>query len=271
MSSPPPFAWTSGELHADVVLGVGAVALAYALAWARGARAELGRPARFMASLLVLLVTLNGPLHDLSDYYLFSAHMVQHLLLTLVVPPLLLAGTPPSMADALVRRLGRARPLEAMMRAGTRPVPALALYAVALIGWHLPGPYNAALEHHRLHILEHLVLIATALVAWWPVLSPSVRLPRLHYGAQILYLFAFGIPMTVVAAMITGAEHTLYPFYAAAPRLFGVTPLADQRLGGLIMWVPAGLIPLVAFTVVFFRWVAAEDDDVSAAIAGRRP
>jgi len=271
MSSPPPFAWTSGEIHADVVLGVGALALAYALAWARGPRAGLERPLCFMAALLVLLVALNGPLHDLSDYYLFSAHMVQHLLLTLVVPPLLLAGTPPWMADALVRRLGRARPLEALMRAATRPVPALALYAVALIVWHLPGPYNAALAHHRLHILEHLVLIATALVAWWPVLSPSVLLPRLHYGAQILYLFAFGIPMTVVAAMITAAEDTLYPFYAAAPRIVGLTPLADQRLGGLIMWVPAGLIPLVAFTVVFFRWVAAEDDDVSAAIAGRRP
>ena len=271
MSSAPPFAWTSGEIHADVVLGVGALALAYALAWARGPRAGLERPACFMATLLVLLVALNGPLHDLSDYYLFSAHMVQHLLLTLVVPPLLLAGTPSWMADALVRRLGRARPVEALMRAATRPVPALALYAVALIVWHLPGPYNAALAHHRLHILEHLVLIATALVAWWPVLSPSVLLPRLHYGAQILYLFAFGIPMTVVAAMITAAEDTLYPFYAAAPRIVGLTPLTDQRLGGLIMWVPAGLIPLVAFTVVFFRWVAAEDDDVSAAIAGRRP
>ncbi|MGH7346500.1 MAG: cytochrome c oxidase assembly protein, partial [Candidatus Rokuibacteriota bacterium] len=80
-----------------------------------------------------------------------------------------------------------------------------------------------------------------------------------------LYLFAFGIPMTVVAAMITGAETTLYPFYAAAPRIFDLTALADQRLGGLIMWVPAGLIPLVAFTVVFFRWAAAEAEADGAA------
>jgi len=261
MSSPPPFAWTSGELHADVVLAIGAAALAYAVAWARGAHAGLERPARFMAALLVLLVALNGPLHDLSDYYLFSAHMVQHLLLTLVVPPLLLAGTPRWMADALIDRLGRVQALGALAHAATRPVPALALYTVALVGWHLPGPYGAALEHHRLHIAEHVALIATALVAWWPVLSPSARLPRLHYGAQILYLFAFGIPMTVVAAMITGADHALYPFYAQAPRLFELTPLDDQRLGGLIMWVPAGMIPLLAFTTVFFRWVAAEEND----------
>jgi putative membrane protein len=132
---------------------------------------------------------------------------------------------------------------------------------VALVGWHLPGPYGAALERHAWHVVEHLVLIATAVLAWWPVLSPSRLLPRLHYGTQILYLFAFGMPMTAVAAMITGAEHVLYPFYAAAPRLWGLTALADQRLGGLIMWVPAGLIPLVAFTVVFFRWAAVEADE----------
>jgi putative membrane protein len=261
MSAPPPFAWTSGEIHADVVFLVGVVALAYALAWRRGPRAAVRQPVWFATALLVLLVALNGPLHDLSDYYLFSAHMVQHLLLTLVVPPLLLAGTPRWMADAVVRRLGRVHGLGELVRTATRPVPALTLYAVALIGWHLPGPYGAALEHHRVHVVEHLLLMATALVAWWPVLSPSILLPRLHYGAQILYLFAFGIPMTVVAVMITGAEHALYPFYAAAPRLFELTPLADQRLGGLIMWVPAGLIPLMTFTMVFFRWAAVETDE----------
>jgi putative membrane protein len=266
MEPAPPFAWTSGEIHADVVLGVGLAAAAYAIAWARGPRNHLHEPALFLATLIVLLVALNGPLHDLSDYYLFSAHMVQHLLLTLVVPPFLLAGIPGWMADALIGRLCRRRALGATVRAATRPVTALGVYAVALIGWHLPAPYEAALEHHAWHVVEHLVLIATATLAWWPVLSPSAWLPRLHYGTQILYLFAFGIPMTVVAAMITGAEQTLYPFYAAAPRLFGLTALADQRLGGLIMWVPAGLIPLLAFTIVFFRWVVAEAEEESEAV-----
>ena len=269
MDPAPPFAWTSGEIHADVVLGVGLLAAAYARAWTRGPRGGLREPALFLAALLVLLVALNGPLHDLSDYYLFSAHMVQHLLLTLVVPPLLLAGTPGWIADALLGRLRRRSALGALAHTATRPVAALGLYAMALIGWHLPGPYEVALEHHAWHVVEHLVLIATAILAWWPVLSPSVLLPRLHYGTQILYLFAFGIPMTVVAAMITGAEETLYPFYAAAPRLFGLTALADQRLGGLIMWVPAGLIPLLAFTIVFFRWVAAEAEQEDVGLTKR--
>ena len=192
--------------------------------------------------------------------------MVQHLVLTLVVAPLLLAGTPGWMLDRLIEPLRRWRLGRTVVRALTRPVPALALYAVALITWHLPGPYNAALEIHGWHIVEHLVLLATAVLAWWPVASASTLAPRLHYGAQILYLFAFGVPMTVVASMITGAERVLYPFYAAAPRLWDLTPLADQRLGGVIMWVPAALIPLAAFTVVFFRWVAAEADEDPAPV-----
>ena len=261
MATPPPFAWTSPAIHADVLLGVGLLAAAYAFAWTRGSRGAPREPALFLGGLLVLLAALNGPLHDLSDYYLFSAHMVQHLLLTLVVVPLLLTGTPAWMVDGPLDALRSRRWGRVVARALTRPVPAFALYALALVGWHLPAPYNAALERHAWHVVEHLTLLTTAGLGWWPVLSPSRRLPRLHYGPQILYLFVFGMPMTVVAAMITGAEHVLYPFYAAAPRVWDLTPLADQRLGGLIMWVPAGLIPLVAFTIVFFRWAADEADD----------
>src|SRR5438874_580412 len=261
MAAPASFSWFRGEVHLDVLLGVVLLASAYTWATVASRRpAPLGAPVAFFAGCLTLLVALNGPLHDLSDYYLFSAHMVQHLVLTLVVAPLLLAGTPGWMLDRLLAPLLR-RPLGRHAVRLTRPVPALALYAVALIAWHLPGPYNAALEIHGWHIVEHLVLLATAVLGWWPVASASTLAPRIHYGAQILYLFAFGIPMTAVAAMITGAEQVLYPLYGAAPRLFHLTPLADQRLGGVIMWVPAGLIPLLAFTVVFFRWAAAEADE----------
>jgi putative membrane protein len=243
-----------GDVHLDVVAGVGLAAGAWVGAWvARGSRPRPGETAAFAGSLLTLLAVLNGPLHALSDRYLFSAHMVQHLALTLVVPPLLLIGMPAWMVDRLAHPAWIARRL-------TRPVPALALYAIALIGWHLPGPYGAALEHHAWHVVQHLTLLATATVAWWPVLARSKTAPRLHYGTQILYLFAFGFPMTAVAAMITAAETVLYPFYAAAPRLLSLSVLADQRLGGVIMWVPAGLVPVIAFTIVFFRWAAAERD-----------
>jgi putative membrane protein len=221
----------------------------------------LAQPLAFFGGCVALLLALNGPLHDLSDYYLVSAHMVQHLILTLVAPPLWLAGTPGHVLDGVVDAVLRHRGAAALARTLTRPLPALAVYAVALIGWHLPGPYNAALERHGWHVVEHLTLLTTAVLAWWPILSTARRLPALPYAAQLLYLFVFGMPMTVVAAFLTGAEEPLYPWYASAPRLFGLTPLADQQLGGVLMWVPAGIVPLVAFTVVFFRWAAAEPDE----------
>ncbi len=266
MAAPPPFSWTSFSIHLDVIVGAGLLGGAYLGAWLTRRRKHPGglggpsRPPMFFTGLLALVVALNGPLHDLSDYYLFSAHMVQHLVLTLVVPPLLLAGTPAWMADSVLRAIARVRPLGALVGVLTRPLPAFACYAVALIGWHLPGPYNAALETHAWHVVEHVLLIATAVLGWWPILSPASVAPPLPYGAQLLYLFVFGMPMTVVAAFVTGAEHVLYPFYAAAPRIFDISPLTDQRLGGVIMWVPAAVIPVLVFTLVFFRWVGAEAD-----------
>lgn len=257
-----------GGIHLEVVIGAALLAGVYVAAWrAAGERWRPARAAAFGGALVALVVALNGPIHDLSEHALFSAHMVQHLMLTLVVPPLLLVGTPDFMADALLAPL-LARPAPAfVLRTITRPLPALGAYAVALFVWHLPGPYGEALRSHAVHFGEHAVLMTAALIAWWPIASPSRRLPPLPYGAQILYLFVFGMPMTIVAALITGAEHVLYPFYATAPRVTALTPLEDQRLGGILMWVPAGVIPLVAFTFVFFRWVAAEAEDHAEAEA----
>ena len=251
------FADTWASVHLEVVAGVGGAAGAWTGAWlARGARPAARETAAMAGALLILLLTLNGPLHELSDRYLFSAHMVQHLLLTLVVAPLLLVATPGWMLDAILRRFA----IGPVVRGCTRAVPALTLYTVVLVGWHLPAPYAVALEIHPWHVVQHLTLIGTALLAWWPVVGRSTVAPALPYGAQILYLFAFGVPMTAVAAMITGAEQVLYPFYEAAPRMFGLTAMTDQQLGGVVMWVPAATVPLVAMTIVFFRWAAAEPE-----------
>ena len=266
MNGPVAFSWWHGEVHVDVVAGVVLFAAAYTWAIVASRRpTPLGPPVAFFTGCVAMLVALNGPLHDLSDYYLFSAHMVQHLLLTLVAAPLWLAGTPGWMVDRLVERAELIRGLLPVLRWLTRPLAAFAVFSVAIVAWHLPAPYNAALETHSLHVVEHLMLVAAAVVGWWPVLSRSARLPGLPYAGQILYLFVFGMPMTVVAALVTTADEVLYPYYAAAPRVFDLAPLADQRLGGVIMWVPAGIIPVVAFTVVFFRWAAAEYEADDAA------
>jgi putative membrane protein len=261
-SAPPPFSWTSGEVHAEVLVGVALLGALWLWQRRRESRGGARRDALlFGGGLLAIVAALNGPVHDLSDGYLFSAHMVQHLVLTLVVPPLLLAGTPGFVLDAALRPLLAHAASRPLVRVPTHPLGALAVYTIALVGWHLPGPYNAALETHGWHIVEHLTLLAASTLAWWPILSRSTLAPALPYAAQLLYLFVFGMPMTVVGAMVTAAERPLFPLYVEAPRLFALSPLADQRLGGVIMWVPAGIIPVVVFTAVFFRWAAAEAED----------
>ena len=220
-----------------------------------GLRAPRRRVAAFAGSLLVLLASLNGPLHDLSDEYLFSAHMVQHLVLTLLFPPLFLYGLPAELVRKVIRPAG----LQAVAAVLIRPVPAAAIFSAPIILWHLPPFYEAAMRHHGLHIVQHLVFLATAVVMWWPVLSPVPELPRASYPGQMLYLFLLGIPMSIVGAMITLADAPLYPFYAAAPRVWGLTPLQDQQIGGLIMWVPGGLVFWAAMTVVWFRWAGREE------------
>ena len=146
----------------------------------------------------------------------------------------------------------------AIARRVTRPVWCFVLFNTVLSVWHLPPLYNAALEHHPVHIFQHLTFIATSVLMWWPILSPTPALPRASYPMQMLYLFALGIPMSIVGALITLSGSTLYPFYAEAPRVWGLSPLADQQLGGLIMWVPGGLLFWVAMSVVWFRWSARE-------------
>jgi len=248
-----PQPWQRWDLHPSVVIGL--VVLGGLYVYLGGLAASRRRIISFVAALLVLFVALDGPLHDLSDGYLFSAHMAQHLVLILVFPPLLLYGTPPGVIRPLLRR-------RAALRFGawvTRPLPAAVIFSTPMALWHYPQFYEAALRHHPLHIVQHLVFLATAVLMWWPILSPVPELPRAGYPAQLLYLFLLGLPMSLVGALITLAQSVLYPFYLTAPRLWDLSPVADQQLGGLLMWVVGALALWAAATVVWFRWSAREE------------
>lgn len=217
-------------------------------------RVESWQVVSFGLGLGILLVSLNGPIHDLSDYYLFSAHMLQHLLITLVVPPLLLVGTPGWLFTPLFARPWILR----FARFLTRPVVAGALYSLTIILWHLVPLYELMMRNHEIHIATHLMFIVTATIMWWPVLSPSPEVPRASPGVRMLYLFLVGIPMQVVAAPISLADTVLYQWYAEAPRTWGISALQDQQIGGLMMWVPGGLYLWGAIAIVFFVWSAKE-------------
>ena len=281
--------WSNFTVHPSTALGIAAIGAVYAWRVRQGPSAldrlpvtvsdrvpatpgqlaaaaapqgpTAGQRVCFFASLLLLFLTLNGPLHDLSDFYLFSGHMVQHLILTLIVPPLMILGTP----GWMLRPLLRIPALFAFARRGTTIGACFAIFNVVLAFWHLPPLYNLALANHPIHIVQHLMFIAASVLMWWPLTSPLPELPRAPYPAQMLYCFLMVIPMSVISIYIAMADTLLYPAYAVAPRLFGITPMMDQQYGGLIMWIPGGVFFYAVMTVVFFKWSQRGEDHQDSA------
>jgi len=242
----------------SVLVGCGLIAALYLLALtvfrarlgAPGVRFESGRAALFLSALLLVVVSLDGPMHDLSDQYFFSAHMIQHLLLAQVFPILLVLGVPLWLRQRLLRTGYAGRAFDALALA---PVGFL-LYTLVFSIWHVPVLYNLMMREHSFHIAMHLMVMATATLMWWPVVGgDAVRRP-LGPGLQMLYLFLLGVPMMAVAAPIVFAQEPLYEWYRFAPPLWGQTALEDQRLGGLIMWVPGGMYYWGVMSVVYFLW-----------------
>ena len=264
------FNWLTWSIHPSTVIGLAALGGLYLWrARARDTENRLSalRQISFFSSLLVVFASLNGPLHDLSDTYLFSAHMVQHLLLTMLFPPLLIAGVPGWMLRPLLAN----RVIGPVARKLTRPFWCFAIFNIVIAGWHLPVFYNAAMANHGIHIVEHLMFMAAAVLMWWPIMSQLPELPRLSYPGQMLYCFLMILPMSIVAIYITMAEEVLYPAYSAAPRISSLSPADDQLLGGLIMWVPGGMIFIIIMTVIFFRWAARGEDDAASAQVDWKP
>ncbi|HEX9077092.1 MAG TPA: cytochrome c oxidase assembly protein, partial [Anaerolineae bacterium] len=223
------------SLEPSIWIGVAALVGGYLLA--RGpwrARFRDAQPVSraqtilFLVGAIVLLIALVSPLDEISDYYLFSAHMVQHLLLTLVAPPLLLIGTPGWMLRPFLGYKAIAAPARVL----TMPLVAFALFNLDFMIWHVPALYEATLENPGIHIVEHLLFIGTALLNWWPILSPLKELPRLPYPAQILYLFLDAVPSTVLGGILVFAPTVLYATYEAAPRIFGISAPDDQLFAG---------------------------------------
>ncbi|HET7770248.1 MAG TPA: cytochrome c oxidase assembly protein [Chloroflexota bacterium] len=211
----------------------------------------------FYLAILVLALALLSPLHALGERYLLTAHMVQHLAVTQVAAPLLLLGLP----GWLLRPLFRLAPIRQLASRLLIPIPAFLLFNVVYVGWHAPWLYDASLQIPLLHAVEHGLFLALALVTWWPVLGPLPELPRLPHGAQVMYLFFQSLPPTILGAIITLAQVPLYATYWAAPRVPGflgfpsLSPIADQELGGLTMWIPGALGYFLVLSIIWFQWL----------------
>jgi cytochrome c oxidase assembly factor CtaG len=235
----------------SVVAGCAALAIGYiAVVWKHG----LNRMAYFLAGVALLLLDLVSPIDTLGDRYLFSAHIVQHFLLALVIPPLLLLGTPRWFTAAALQR-----PLvNKVERVLGQPPVSWLLGVGTMLAWHIPALFNAALANDGLHIFQHLSFLVTGTIFWWPILGPleDRHLPTL---GTISYLFSACVCCSLLGAFLTFGPVGLYPAYLNPPaRLLGLDPKSDQQLGGMLMWVPGCFVYLSGILSTVMRWYGAE-------------
>ena len=249
------------RLHWDVSLVLATVAVAYVVALKRwmgpAERAETTQVEKlsFFTGLAITWLAADWPIHDISENYLFSMHMVQHTLFSLVAPPLILLGLP----APLLRKM--LRPVIGAVRFFTRPLIAFALFNLVIVVTHWPPVVNTSVAVGPIHLGVHLLLVFSSLVMWWVVVSPLPELPSLSPPGKMLFLFGQSILPTVPASFLTFASTPIYEAYANAPRLWGISAVTDQMVAGLIMKIGGGLLLWSVIALLFFKWYANEQKD----------
>jgi putative membrane protein len=233
----------------SVVAGCALLAIAY-VALVR--KHDWSRAPYFFAGVILLLLDLVSPIDTLADQSLLSAHIAQHFLLALVIPPLLLLGTSPF-------ELREHRVLDKLERALGQPPVSWLVGVGAMLAWHIPVLFNAALASEGLHIFQHLSFLVTGTIFWWPILGP---LQERHLSAlpAVSYLFSACICCSLLGAFLTFGPVGLYPAYMnpALRNPWGLDPKSDQQLGGLLMWVPGCFVYLAAILTTVRRWYGAQ-------------
>jgi putative membrane protein len=208
------------------------------------------RALAFGAGLAVLLIALVSPIDRLGEERLFTMHMTQHLLLADVAPILLLLGLSRAFLRPAVRSL---RPLEEALGPLAHPVTALALYVGLMWLWHVPAMYDLALEHAWAHALEHACFLTAGLAFWWYLIEPVPPRHRVTGPWALAYLATAKVLMGLLGLLLAFSPEVMYDAYDSAPRTWGLSPLEDQNVGGLVMMVEQSIVLVIAFAVFFAR------------------
>ena len=235
-----------------------------------------GRQAIFAGGLALMVLALLSPLDYLGRNYLFSAHMIEHILLLLVIPLMLLSGITEEAADRALKAPIAGR----VMTLIGKPVPAWLLGVGSMWVWHMPSLHETVLANEGLYIVQQMSFILAGTIFWWPVFSPAER-ARLSPLPATLYLASACLGCSVLGMLITFAGAGLYPSYASPADPAGIlsyirkdlciTPGVDQQIGGLTMWVPGCLIYLAASMVTIARWYAAPETGEDNSEASEKP
>jgi cytochrome c oxidase assembly factor CtaG len=214
----------------------------------------------FVAGEIAVFVAIASPLHELTEISL-TAHMIQHVLLMMVIPPLILLGTPhlvllfglpDVMLHGVLRPFFGWTPLKRLVRFLFHPVSCWIAFVATTLSWHTPVMFELALRSEFWHAVEHTCFLTTALLFWWPVIQPWPSRTRWPRWAMILYLFLADFQNTALSAFLIFCDRVVYPTYAAAPRVLGMSALEDQAAAGAIMWVPGSFvffIPMLWITI----------------------
>lgn len=244
--------WSSWSFEPTALAAIALAAGLYAGAWNRqrqaGESIPWWRPVAFATGLLTLFLALSSPLDLAADDYLLLMHMAQHALVATVAPPLLILGLTPGMAEALSRL-----PVVRWLLAAAFPLAAAFLFIANMWFWHIPPIYEAALDNLAVHVLMHICFIATGLLFWWPVIQDWPALVRLPIAGKMVYLLVTGFPMGLLALLFFASPDVLYESYESGPGLWGISPLTDQQVAGLIMGVVGETASFIAFTYLFVR------------------
>jgi putative membrane protein len=217
----------------------------------------------FGLGLVTLWLALETPIDTISDRYLDSVHMLQHVLLAFVAPPLMLLGLSSQMVERVVRVPG--------VRAITEPVPALVIAGLVMVVWHFPPLYDATLYSGSLHVLEHVMFIVAGLLMYWPMLESTSAHARwqMSPGAKLLYMLVATLPQDGVALALIFSRVPFYEYYTHAPRLVSsLTPLIDQTLAGAVLMILGKATLAIAAIAVFVRWFGSEQRADQIELAG---
>ncbi len=237
------------------------------------------RRVSFFAGLGAILLALQSPLDPLSDH-LFLAHQVQHLLLRMVGPPLillgapltpLLRGLPVAARQQVVRPLAGNPALRRLYAFLTHPMVAALLFLGTLFFWQGQGPHNLSLRNDIVHYLMHLSMLFSGILFWWVIIDPKPHRSRMPYVARALYLGFQIFPNTLLGAIVTFSPGVLYTAYGEVERLWGISLMADQAIGGTILWIPGDMMFLIAAGIMVGLWLRQEEEKGRAGAALPRP
>jgi cytochrome c oxidase assembly factor CtaG len=220
--------------------------------------------ASFWGGWLTLVIALNSPLHRMGEE-LFSAHMTQHELLMVLAAPLLVLGRPlvvflhalPPHWRPAASRWTKHPAFRRTWQILTGALMVWLIHGLTIWLWHIPALYEATLDHEAIHALQHVMFLGTALLFWWTLIHGAYG--RMGYGVAFLYVFTTAIHTSVLGALMTFAQRVWYPIYDGRTAPWHLTPLQDQQLGGLIMWIPSGTVFVVVGLAMFAAWIGESD------------